>query len=392
MALNVGNWTDKILDELTDLLRTADHSAIAAFVMTNFLCTGSRIMTNAVQDDLRCTVNASDHKAVDLSTGVFQHLGLVSQLDSVQICNILPTTAGTWGTGKAATGNRWTIISVKNDIKLHTPESRWFVDDSVDPNIYTEALVNTLINKVYYTIDVKHGDDGQPISHSSCATPAGYFCIAEIYVPSGATEILQTNIYDTVRASNQTPKNWYISGEGYPITRVGRLEFWSDLFGKDHSLVDGHHIEGVWQIGTGVVTSTAAELNKLHGAGVAVTHTNLTKLTDGSDANALHIHPVPILPGFTIIRGNVYSDGTIVSGSGFTITKFGTGNYRINFNTPFSNYPAVVGTEGGTGGPSGSRKSIVIQWLNVNFVEVLTRNYHDLEAENASFSFIAIGV
>jgi len=390
--LNVGNWTDRQLDELTDLLRTADHSAIAAFVMTNFLCTGSRVMTNAAQNDLRCTVNTSDHKAVDLSTGIFQHLGLVSQLDSVQTCNILPTTAGTWGTGKtAAGGNRWTIISVKNDIKLHTSESRWFVDDSVDPNVYTEALVNTLINKAYYTIDVKHGDDGQPITHSSCATPAGYFCIAEIYVPAGATEILQANIYDTVRASNQTPKNWYISGEGYPITRVDRLEFWSDLFGEDHSLTDGHHIEGVWHIGTDVVTSFASELNRLHGVGAGVTASNLNNLTSGGvDVGTLHLHGVP-----RFIYGNVNADGSIYSGTGFTVSHPSTGRYIITFTSPFSTIPAVTASPASWPGTGG--------WCNLGYqgsppgfptvssVEIQLRGYSDHGLYNGPFSFIAIG-
>lgn len=232
MALNVANWTDKQLDELTDLLRTADHSEIATFVFENFLATaiglpagGGRIMSDSSHLALTCKVNTSDHKAVDLEAGIFLHGSppKVSQLDSTQTCNVLLTTVGAWGTGKAATGNRWTKICVTNDIQLHTPQNRWFVDDGVDPNSYSEASVNTMINKAYYDIAVVHGDDGQPITHSSCAVPAGYWCIAEIYIPSGTLDLTAAGV--TVRdttdiPSNDTPLNWTAT------TRVMRMEFY----------------------------------------------------------------------------------------------------------------------------------------------------------------------
>lgn len=48
-----------------------------------------------------------------------------------------------------------------------------------------------------------------------------------------------------------------------------------------------------WAIAGASVTSSAAELNKLDGAGVTVTAANLDTLTDGSNADALHTHAVP---------------------------------------------------------------------------------------------------
>jgi len=222
MALNVANWSDKQLDELADLLRTADYSAVAAFIAQNFLCAGSRILTDPTNTTLRVTVNTFDSKAVNLSSGTFTHLMKASQIDADQIINILDTSYGQWGTGKVATGgNRWSIICVKNNEQAHTAEPRWFVDDTVDPNTYSQKDANTLINKAYYDIYVVHGADSGGVP-TIPATPSGYFTICEIYVPVGATSILQSNIYDTAdpRGSQKSPPNWNTS------TRIRRMEYY----------------------------------------------------------------------------------------------------------------------------------------------------------------------
>lgn len=44
------------------------------------------------------------------------------------------------------------------------------------------------------------------------------------------------------------------------------------------------------------------------------------------------------------LRGRVNADGTIASGTGFTISKFGTGQYGVNFSTAFSSAPIIVVT------------------------------------------------
>jgi hypothetical protein len=40
----------------------------------------------------------------------------------------------------------------------------------------------------------------------------------------------------------------------------------------------------------------------------------------------------------------VNADGTIDSGTGFTVTMQGTGRYRIDFTTPFKTVPAMLVT------------------------------------------------
>lgn len=43
-----------------------------------------------------------------------------------------------------------------------------------------------------------------------------------------------------------------------------------------------------------------------------------------------------------LIYGNVNMDGSVHSGTGFTAQRTATGTYRLVFDTPFDNPPAVV--------------------------------------------------
>lgn len=52
--------------------------------------------------------------------------------------------------------------------------------------------------------------------------------------------------------------------------------------------------------------------------------------------------PSTVISGPRIVRGVVNGDGSIASGSGFTVTKNGTGLYTITYATQFSQKPAVA--------------------------------------------------
>lgn len=343
MPLNVANWNDKQLDELADLLRASDYSAVASFIANNFLATGSRVMTNPTQTTLRVTVNGVDGKYVDLSPGIFIHNSLCSDIFTTQTVNILDPAGTGWGPGQNAddTHPRWDIIEVKNNELVHEPLLRWFVDDSVDPNTYSQQLANTLIDKAYYDIVVKPGTPGAiPVVPDP---DAGYFTIAEIYVPADPTHanpILPANIYDTVGVSNKIPiPSWT------PSTRVLRIEFWSSLFGTDHYLTTGYHREGAWHIGSDLVTSTASELNKLHGTGSSVNPANLISLTDGSSVT-IHTHssltmsfldtPVVLSSGgsqfgWTNLAIGAHAIAILQATLGVYPYYYQTGNYRLAF-------------------------------------------------------------
>ena len=294
--LNVCLWNDKQLDELVDMLRSADYSAVSTFIANNFLCSGSRIMTDDISSTLRATVG-TDKKTIVLSAGVFVHAGKCSQLDTNQIINILDTTTGSWGTGlDGGAINRYDIICVKNAEQAHTIADRWFVNDSVVPNTYAQQSANTLLNKAYYDIVVVHGTVAGVVP----AAPSGYWAIAEIYVPIGciALDGVGVVINDTTGTSNSIVgpeaggKNWVAT------TRVLRMEFWSTKFNVDHDPATGWHrteAQGGWHIGADMVRATATEMNQaLDGIGGTVTAASLTKLTNGSTlvAGELHQHGV----------------------------------------------------------------------------------------------------
>lgn len=88
-----------------------------------------------------------------------------------------------------------------------------------------------------------------------------------------------------------------------------------------------------------------------------------------------------------IIRGNVSSVGGIQQGTGFTVTKLSTGNYRIHFTEYFPGNPTVT---------ANCRNQ---QWDNFVGIVAVTVSYVDLRMvdgdlsseQDTDFSFIAIG-
>lgn len=290
MALWVAKWTDKQLDELKDMLSSADSSKAALFVIGGFLGTGNKVMTDDTETTLTVSENAPPDGGVHISPGVFIHNNIAGenkagQLDSTQLVNIISDIGGWGGPGLAAgAAERWDLICVANAEKSDYPENRWFVDDVAIPNTYAENLTDTLINKAYYDIQVVHCTPGagfdQPV-------PPGYFCIAEVLVPPGAVTITDADIFDTTGLSYNPAPSWDAS------TRVLRLEYGASVFRVDHDPLTGFHRVGAWHIGSVVVTATGTEINQaLNLIGATVTAANLTKLTDNSvlPAGTLHSH------------------------------------------------------------------------------------------------------
>jgi hypothetical protein len=72
------------------------------------------------------------------------------------------------------------------------------------------------------------------------------------------------------------------------------------------------------------------------------------RATLGTDAAGAQRPPAGPETNLKVIRGivNTAGAGTIVEGSGFTLTRHGTGDVTITFSTGFSNEPAITATSG----------------------------------------------
>ena len=88
--------------------------------------------------------------------------------------------------------------------------------------------------------------------------------------------------------------------------------------------------------------------------------------------------------GLRIIRGNVSANSTITQGSGFTISKSGTGYYNINFTTAFTVIPTATFT------PYGASQYAGLQNLTLTFVQISINSSAGVLIDQG-FSFIIIG-
>ncbi|XXX71794.1 hypothetical protein WMF30_29525 [Sorangium sp. So ce134] len=94
-----------------------------------------------------------------------------------------------------------------------------------------------------------------------------------------------------------------------------------------------------------------------------------------------------------IVRGGVMSNGGIFAGTGFTVSKVGTGFYDITFSTPFNSRASVVATQhypgtNDTGGDTRDNATVVV--VNHDRVRIKTGGA-DGSAADRHFCFIAIG-
>ena len=87
-----------------------------------------------------------------------------------------------------------------------------------------------------------------------------------------------------------------------------------------------------------------------------------------------------------IIRGKYNGLGLIQEGTGFTVTKAGTGDYTVTFDTPFSSVPVFIAT------PYFSATVAYVSNNSTDFARVETRIVtNPTQSIDAGFNFIAIG-
>jgi len=114
-----------------------------------------------------------------------------------------------------------------------------------------------------------------------------------------------------------------------------------------------------------------------------------------SVAYSLQAENANTVENLRIIRGSVNSDGSIAGGSGFTVSKTGTGLYQINFTKTFTGRPSGSATQVypsfddfGGGGMTGD--NAVFVGINNYRAKVKTGD-NDGDAADRYFTFIIIG-
>ena len=91
-----------------------------------------------------------------------------------------------------------------------------------------------------------------------------------------------------------------------------------------------------------------------------------------------------------LIHGSVASDGSIVAGTGFTITKTGTGAYTINFTSAFGTVPIVILTSLGSTIALRAAELVAATPPTVNDAHVQTYDVANVSAIDAAFHFFAL--
>ena len=92
-----------------------------------------------------------------------------------------------------------------------------------------------------------------------------------------------------------------------------------------------------------------------------------------------------------MVSGVINSDGSKVSGHGFSVTSQGSGEYIISFSPPFSEVPAIVGSQvnfGSTG--QDPRDGVVFPFVNAGAATVITGDSAGGHSSR-TFAFIARG-
>ncbi len=92
-----------------------------------------------------------------------------------------------------------------------------------------------------------------------------------------------------------------------------------------------------------------------------------------------------------MVSGVIASDGSKVSGHGFSVTSQGSGEYIISFSPPFSEIPAIVGSQVNFGSAGqDTRDGVVFPYVNAGAATALTGG-SDGGHTNRTFAFIARG-
>ena len=97
------------------------------------------------------------------------------------------------------------------------------------------------------------------------------------------------------------------------------------------------------------------------------------------------------LGGLALRVGYVSAAGTVGSGLGFTVTKVGTGDYRLNFDPPFQTIAKVVPMQGQGSGVLAIFKQHITEGSTTSTFRLQVYNTDASANIDTDFWFIAAG-
>lgn len=101
-------------------------------------------------------------------------------------------------------------------------------------------------------------------------------------------------------------------------------------------------------------------------------------------------HAVVTPSGSRLLSGYVDAEGKIGTGSGFTVTKLGSGSYKVSFANGYTNRPAVVVSLVSNNTSCSTLANAVVTSIQTGDFTVVCGDEKGLPADSA-FSFVAIG-
>jgi hypothetical protein len=242
--------------------------------------------------------------------------------------------------------------------------SKSYVDTSVSTPylavLTTQAAFNALATDGYY-INMVSGLTGLTGSSLGCAFYRSFSGVCSVTLTYNQLPP-SINVYDFTKSAyncwvkTKSGVGWVVVDQSAYLPLTGNMT-----------------MTGPITMGTNAIntTQTIFTSGQLVSKNYVDTATTYTRCTTGD-------------LGLRIIRGNVNANSTITQGSGFTISKSGTGLYNINFTTAFTIVPSIAFAPYGSNQLSGTTN------ITLTFAQITISNISGVLIDQG-FSFIIIG-
>lgn len=159
--------------------------------------------TTVILSGLQVQANPTPDGGITVTAGVAVLNGQIINIPSNQQVNVISGTY-TWGTplGADSTNPRIDLIVCQYQTQTTNIQNRPFKDPTTGNVTYSNVA---LTQQDYFALNVVHGTPSS--TPAAPAVPSGWFALAQIYIPAGATTIQQANITD-LTSQYRTSGGW----------------------------------------------------------------------------------------------------------------------------------------------------------------------------------------